>query len=71
MKAPDWSAEVKEGTTSKDDTITALYTPIIPKDWYMYSSDFDPNFRPMVTYLMKVKVLNFHSAIKQKINSCQ
>ncbi|PVW12819.1 disulfide bond formation protein DsbD [Marixanthomonas spongiae] len=49
MKAPDWKAEIQENTVAKGDTITVLYTSKIPEDWYMYSSDFDPNLGPMVT----------------------
>ncbi|MHB1108270.1 MAG: protein-disulfide reductase DsbD family protein [Lutibacter sp.] len=49
MEAPEWKAEVQESTIAKDDTITVLFTAIIPQDWYMYSSDFDPNVGPIVT----------------------
>lgn len=49
MEAPEWKAEVQESTIAKGDTITVLFTAIIPKDWYMYSSDFDPNVGPIVT----------------------
>ncbi len=49
MEAPEWKAEVQENTIAKGDTITVLFTAEIPQDWYMYSSDFDPNLGPMVT----------------------
>lgn len=49
MEAPKWKAEVLENTISQSDTITVFFTAEIPKDWYMYSSDFDPNVGPMVT----------------------
>jgi thiol:disulfide interchange protein DsbD len=49
MEAPEWDVEVQESTIVKGDTITVLFTAEIPQDWYMYSSDFDPNVGPMVT----------------------
>ena len=49
MEAPEWKAETQESTIAKGDTITVLFTAIIPQDWYMYSSDFDPNLGPLVT----------------------
>ncbi len=49
MEAPEWKAEVQESTIAKGDTITVLFTAIIPQDWYMYSSDFDPDVGPIVT----------------------
>lgn len=33
MEAPEWKAEVQESTIAKDDTITVLFTAIIPQDW--------------------------------------
>ncbi len=49
MEAPEWKAEVQESTIAKGDTITVFFTAAIPQDWYMYSSDFDPNLGPIVT----------------------
>lgn len=49
MEAPKWKVEVQESTIAKGDTITVLFTAIIPQDWYMYSSDFDPDVGPIVT----------------------
>lgn len=49
MEAPEWKAVVQESTIAKGDTITVLFTAIIPQDWYMYSSDFDPDVGPIVT----------------------
>ncbi len=49
VEAPKWKAEVLESHFSQGDTITVLYTAEIPEDWYMYSSDFDPDVGPMVT----------------------
>jgi len=49
MEAPEWKAEAQESTVAKGDTITVLFTAKIPQDWYMYSSDFDPDLGPLVT----------------------
>ena len=49
MEAPLWEAEVHAATMAKGDTISVLLTAKIPQDWYMYSSDFDPDLGPMVT----------------------
>lgn len=49
MEAPEWEAGVQEGSIAPGDTITVLFTAEIPQDWYMYSSDFDPNLGPIVT----------------------
>ena len=49
MEAPEWKAQVQESNIAKGDTITVFFKAIIPEDWYMYSSDFDPNVGPMVT----------------------
>jgi thiol:disulfide interchange protein DsbD len=49
MEAPTWKTEVQENTIAKGDTLTVLFTAEIPQDWYMYSSDFDPDLGPIVT----------------------
>ena len=49
MEAPEWKTEVQESGITKGDTITVFFKAKIPQDWYMYSSDFDPNLGPMVT----------------------
>jgi thiol:disulfide interchange protein DsbD len=49
MEAPEWNAEVQENNIASGDTITVLFTAKIPQDWYMYSSDFDPDLGPLVT----------------------
>jgi thiol:disulfide interchange protein DsbD len=49
MEPPEWEAEVQEGSIAPGDTITILFTAEIPQDWYMYSSDFDPDLGPIVT----------------------
>ncbi|QYA26924.1 DUF255 domain-containing protein [Gramella sp. MT6] len=48
-KAPEWNAEIQERSFRPGDTITVEFTSEIPEEWYMYSSDFDPNLGPTVT----------------------
>lgn len=43
MDPPKWKAEIQQENLTKGDTLTVLFTAEIPQDWYMYSSDFDPN----------------------------
>lgn len=48
-EAPEWNAEIQQNSNSQGDTITVKITAEIPEEWYMYSSDFDPNLGPTVT----------------------
>ena len=49
IEAPQWSAQVREKSYSAGDTISVKFTADVPEDWYMYSSDFDPELGPMLT----------------------
>lgn len=49
IDAPKWNTEVTENSYSPGDTILVKFTAEIPEDWYMYSSDFDPDLGPMLT----------------------
>ena len=49
MEAPEWKAEIQEQSYAVGDTVTAKFTALIPDEWYLYSSDFDPNLGPTVT----------------------
>ena len=48
-EAPEWKAKIKQKSFEVGDTITVKFTAKIPHQWYMYSSDFDPDLGPMVT----------------------
>ena len=61
MEAPEWNAEVQEKNIAPADTITVLFTAKIPQDWYMYSSDFDPNVGPIVTEFEFAKTNQFET----------
>lgn len=47
-KTPEWTITVDKKEVKVGDEITATFTSIIEKDWYMYSNDFDPNLGPIV-----------------------
>lgn len=45
---PTWSFTVEPKEAKIGDVVTLTLTSDIEKDWYMYSSDFDPNLGPIV-----------------------
>ncbi len=44
-----WSNKLSNASPSVGETIDVVFTATIEKDWYLYSSDFDPDLGPMVT----------------------
>lgn len=46
---PQWNSSIKQRAFEVGDTITVKFTAKIPDQWYMYSSDFDPDLGPTVT----------------------
>ena len=48
-EAPEWNAKIKQKSFDIGDTISVIFTAEIPEQWYMYSSDFDPELGPTVT----------------------
>lgn len=49
MEAPEWQVSTDKTEAVAGDELTLTLTADIPKDWYMYSSDFDPDLGPMLT----------------------
>lgn len=49
LKPAKWAVSWKEKGTLASSEATLVFTAQIDKDWYLYSSDFDPNLGPMVT----------------------
>lgn len=49
IEAPKWKAIILDNSYKEGDTITVKFSANIPKDWYMYSSDFDPDLGPTIT----------------------
>jgi thiol:disulfide interchange protein DsbD len=44
-----WTYTFSKPEVKKGETVDLIFTAIIDKDWYMYSSDFDPDLGPMLT----------------------
>lgn len=44
-----WTHELSSNHVEVGDTVDIVFTAKIDKDWYLYSSDFDPELGPMVT----------------------
>ncbi|MBK5193655.1 MAG: disulfide bond formation protein DsbD, partial [Flavobacteriaceae bacterium] len=49
LEAPKWETTINKTSFEPGDEITIKFEAQIPRDWYMYSSDFDPEVGPMVT----------------------
>ncbi|MBW3545416.1 MAG: hypothetical protein KY428_07450 [Bacteroidetes bacterium] len=49
MQAPTWTLEVQPAQLPLGGEAELIIKAQIPKDWYLYSSDFDPELGPMVT----------------------
>ncbi|MCF0075293.1 thioredoxin family protein [Dyadobacter sp. CY261] len=44
-----WTYTFSKPEVKKGETLDLVFTAIIDKDWYLYSSDFDPELGPMLT----------------------
>ncbi len=49
LKPTTWSFDTKGKEVKVGETIELEFNATIEKDWYLYSSDFDPNLGPIVT----------------------
>ncbi len=49
LKPIKWEVGFSNENISSGDEVEIIFKAIIDKDWYLYSSDFDPNLGPMVT----------------------
>ena len=49
LEAPKWETTINKTSFEQGEEIILRFEAQIPKDWYMYSSDFDPDVGPMVT----------------------
>lgn len=49
LKPISWKNELSNSQPTIGDEIEILFKAKIDKDWYLYSSDFDPDLGPMVT----------------------
>jgi thiol:disulfide interchange protein DsbD len=44
-----WTYSFSKPDVKKGETVDLVFSATIEKDWYMYSSDFDPDLGPMLT----------------------
>ncbi len=49
IKPISWTYELSRPDAKAGDTLTLIFKAKIDKDWYLYSSDFDPDLGPLVT----------------------
>lgn len=48
---PRWTIQLSEKDLKVGDEVKLTFKAQIPKDWYVYSNDFDPELGPMLTEL--------------------
>lgn len=49
QKPISWTAKVDKAQVTVGSTVDIIFSATIDGDWYLYSSDFDPNLGPTVT----------------------
>ncbi|MER2998891.1 protein-disulfide reductase DsbD family protein [Pontibacter populi] len=49
LKPATWSYDVSKKQVAVGEEVELIFNARIDKDWYLYSSDFDPDLGPMVT----------------------
>lgn len=49
QKHAQWTYTFSKNEAAKGETIDLIFTAVLDKDWYIYSSDFDPDLGPMLT----------------------
>ncbi len=49
LQPATWSYQAAQNSVEPGDTVDLVFNATIDPDWYLYSSDFDPELGPMVT----------------------
>jgi len=49
QKHAHWTYTFSKNDVKPGETIDLIFTAVLDKDWYLYSSDFDPDLGPMLT----------------------
>ena len=49
QEAPDWKVSTNKKNVRAGEEVELTFKAQVPQDWYVYSSDFDPELGPMVT----------------------
>ncbi len=55
ISPPKWNIQIEEKDFKVGDEVKLVFKAQIPKDWYIYSNDFDPDLGPMLTELVLSK----------------
>ena len=61
-----WTYSFSKNEVKKGETVDLIYSAVIDKDWYLYSSDFDPDLGPMLTSFTYEKNNSFELVGKLK-----
>ncbi|WP_304516735.1 protein-disulfide reductase DsbD family protein [Cecembia rubra] len=48
---PKWTIQLSEKNLKVGDEVKIIFKAQVPRDWYIYSNDFDPDLGPMLTEL--------------------
>ncbi|MFD2201729.1 protein-disulfide reductase DsbD family protein [Shivajiella indica] len=48
---PKWTIQFSKNELKVGDEVKIIFKAQVPKDWYIYSNDFDPDLGPMLTEL--------------------
>ncbi|RZS95500.1 thiol:disulfide interchange protein DsbD [Cecembia calidifontis] len=49
---PKWTIQLSEKNIKVGDEVKIIFKAQVPRDWYIYSNDFDPDLGPMLTELV-------------------
>lgn len=49
IQAPEWKVTASKEKVEIGEEVELIFRAKVPKDWYMYSSDFNPELGPMLT----------------------
>ncbi|CAG5012905.1 Thiol:disulfide interchange protein DsbD [Dyadobacter sp. CECT 9275] len=61
-----WTYTFSKSEVKKGETVDLIFTATIDKDWYLYSSDFDPDLGPILTTFKLEKNSTFETIGKLK-----
>ncbi|TVZ27098.1 thiol:disulfide interchange protein DsbD [Gillisia sp. Hel_I_86] len=56
---PNWEVSIDMKNPKVGDTLVLSFKAEIPEDWYLYSSDFDPDLGPMITEINFIENSDF------------
>lgn len=66
QKHAQWTYTFSKNEVKQGETVDLVFTAILDKDWYIYSSDFDPELGPMLTTFTYTKNKSFELVGKLK-----